>query len=108
MNASYRQGQRNIRERRNAAKKRSISTYVARVTEDQQARETVTAALRAKAKTLRESGALGRVQQRTCRVTPDHVGVNYRYNARQIAEIAAAYRPRKDAYKAARVALMAA
>lgn len=107
MNESYRKGQRNIRDRRNAAKKASISTHVARVVEDKAERKAVTAALQAKAKMLREAGALGKVQKRICRVAPGVVGPNYRYDRRQIACVAAAYKPRKDAYKAARAALLA-
>jgi hypothetical protein len=106
MKRSNRKAAELIRKRRLGNRKRSLSTAVAAVTKDATTRKTVTAALRKAAKPLRESGDLGRVQVRTCYVTPDQVGKNYRYTARQIARIAADYNPRKSECKAARAALL--
>lgn len=106
MNASSRTARQIIKARRAANTKRSISTHVARATADRAARKAVTAALRKSAKTLREAGQLGKVQTRVCYVTASVVGPNYRYNAAQVARIAAAYRPRKAEYKAVREALL--
>jgi len=108
MNASYREGQRRIRARRAANRKACISTHVAKVTTNEKDAIAVTAALRTRAKKLREAGSLGKVQTRVCRVAPGVVGPKYRYTAAQVAEIAEGYRPRKDAYKAARAALIGA
>lgn len=105
-NASYRQGQRNIKARRAANRKRCISTYVAKVADSRSDAEAVTAALRKIAKKHREAGILGEVQTRICRVAPGVVGPKYRYTPAQVAACAAAYRPRKDAYKAVRAALI--
>lgn len=108
MNDRTRNAHRIIKARRTAGRKCSLSTYVARQTEDAAARKTVTNALRNAAKTLRESGALGKVQTRVCFVAPGVAGKNHRYTAAQVARIAAAYRPRKAEYKAVRAALLAA
>jgi hypothetical protein len=97
-----------IRNRRAGGDKRCLSTYVARVTTDEKAREAVTAALRKAAKPLRDGGALGRVQRRVCHVAAGVVGTKYRYTAAQVARIAANYKPRLDAYKAVRDTLAAA
>lgn len=108
MNASSRTARQIIKARRAANAKRSISTHVAKVTADRAERKAVTSALRNQAKKLREAGQLGKVQVRTCYVTATVTGPNYRYNAAQIARVAAAYRPRKAEYKAVREALIAA
>jgi len=107
MNASARKAQHLVTERRRKNRKRSLSTAVAAVTENAQARKTVTVALRKAAKTLREAGRLGRVQRKVCRIA-DAVRLNYRYTVAQVAKIAAAYRPRKAEYVAVRNALVAA
>jgi hypothetical protein len=107
MNASARKAQQIVTARRRANKKRSLSSVVATVTENVQARKTVTAALRKAAKTLREAGKLGRVQRRIRRIGVA-VRLNYRYTVAQVAAIAAAYRPRKAEYVAVRNALAAA
>lgn len=106
MNASSRTARQIIKARRAANAKRSLSTHVAKATEDRAARKTVTAALRKSAKMLRESGQLGKVQTRVCYVTASVVGPNYRYNAAQVARIAAAYKPRKAEYKTVREVLL--
>lgn len=95
-----------LRERRRANKKRSLSTFVYRVTESAAARKQVTSSLRTNAKKLRESGELGKVQTRTGYVTETVVGKKYRYTAAQVAMIAKLYKPRKDEYKAVRAALV--
>lgn len=107
MKQNSRQGRQTLKARRAAGRKCSLSTYVARQTEDAAARKTVTNALRNAAKPLRESGALGKVQTRVCFVAPGVAGKNHRYTAAQVARIAAAYRPRKAEYKAVRAALLA-
>lgn len=96
-----------LRDRRRANQKRTISTHVRRAAG--QTIDGVTNALRKTAKTLRESGALGRVQTRTETVKPGIVQKVYRYTAGQIALIASAYKPRKAEYRvvAARLALAA-
>ena len=108
MNAKARTARQTIKTRRAANAKRSLSTHVARATADRVARKAVTAALRKSAKALRETGALGKVQTRVCYVTATVVGPNYRYNASQVARIAAAYRPRKAEYKMVRETLLSA
>lgn len=95
-----------LRERRRANRKRSLSTYVARVAETPAARKAVTSALRTNAKKLRESGQLGRVQTRTGYVTSTVVGKSYRYTAVQVAMIARLYKPRKAEYQDVRAALV--
>lgn len=107
MNASTREKRQTIKDRRAGGDKRCLSTYVARTTTDETARKAVTAALRKAAKSLREGGALGKVQKRTCYVTAGVVGTKYRYTAAQVARIAAQYKPRNAAYKTVREALLA-
>lgn len=108
--ASYRKGQQIIKNRRILAKgdtrKRFISAHVAQATEDRSARKTVTAALQKTAKPMRETGALGKVRTRVCAVAAGVRGKTYRYDAAQIARIAAAYNPRNAQCKAARAALL--
>jgi hypothetical protein len=106
MNAKARTARQILKARRDANAKRSISTHVAKATADRAARKAVTAALRKSAKTLREAGQLGKVQTRVCYVTASVVGPNYRYNAAQVARIAAAYKPRKAEYKMVRETLL--
>lgn len=111
MNASYRRGQQNIRDRRAAAKgdtrKSLISKHVSRVVADKAARKGVTAGLQKAAKPLRESGELGQVRTRVCAVAEGVRGRTHRYTPAQLARIAAEYNPRKAEYKAARTALLA-
>ena len=106
MNAKARTARQIVKARRAANAKRSLSTHVAKVTADRAARKAVTAALRKNAKGLRETGQLGKVQTRVCYVTASVTGPNYRYNAAQVARIAAAYRPRKAEYKIVRELLL--
>lgn len=106
MNAKARTARQIIKARRAAAVKRSLSTHVAKVTEDRAARKAVTAALRKNAKALREAGQLGKVQTRTRMVTAALARPCYRYNKSQVARIAATYRPRKAEYKVIRETLL--
>lgn len=106
MNAATTAKRQILKARRSAGKKRCLSTYVAKATENQAARKAVTAALRKAAKPLREAGALGRVQARTCYVAAGVVGRKYRYTEAQLRRACEAYKPRKAEYKAVKAALM--
>jgi hypothetical protein len=97
--ASARKARQILRDRRRANAKRTISTFVRKATDDTATVKGVTAALRKVAKDLRKAGELGRVQTRTERITATVIGPVYRYTRDQIARIAAAYKPRKPAYR---------
>lgn len=104
MNASARAARRNLRDRRRADTKHSISTYVRTTTTDDTTIDGATDALRKVAAKLRTNGTLGKVQMRDRKIVINaagdtHTERTYRYTRAQIQRIAATYRPRKAEYK---------
>ena len=110
MNASARKARRNVNDRRTngRARRSTLRNAVKAVTEDKATVKGVTSALRTTAKKLRDTGELGEVKTRRCAVAEGVRDVKRWYTGRQIADIAAAYKPRKAEYKAVRAALIGA
>lgn len=109
MNASARKAQQIIRTRRAAngkGRRTTLNNAVAAVTADKTVRKGVTAALRKAAKPLREAGELGTVKGKRCNVADGVRGMKHLYTARQVAKIAASYKPRKVEYKTVREVLV--
>lgn len=89
---------------------RSITTHVIATGADTATVKGVVKALQGVAKTARANGLKGkRVRiRRTAQGFKRHAVTAYRYTRAQVAQIAAAYKPRKAEYKAIRAALIAA
>ncbi|QOV40225.1 hypothetical protein IM697_18560 [Streptomyces ferrugineus] len=86
---------------------RSLATHVIATGADRETVKGVVKALRTAAKNAGIKGRRARIR-RTAQGFKKHAVTAYRYTRAQVAQIAAAYKPRKAEYKAVRAALIAA
>ncbi|MFK0279475.1 hypothetical protein ACIQVL_03240 [Streptomyces sp. NPDC090499] len=86
---------------------RSLATHVIATGADRETVKGVVKALRTAAKNAGIKGRRARIR-RTAQGFKRHAVTAYRYTRAQVAQIAAAYKPRKAEYKTVRAALIAA